>query len=630
MPQFRSETERKKWDSLQTSAGASLANIIKGQASAADFQKVSSVLSGLNTLAQNVFDEAINAASVQARVFQGYYERAVAERKVGDLTAFELALNEALKGQASELIEQIHDAITLELFQQSDVLEKSMGGRFDHLQEMLPKDAPSVNDLLSANELLAERLEATDDRKWDARQGGLVDRIQDMFKSVLSDIAEQVQRAKARPQYSQKLLTHDTDSGRTVDMDTGALVKAQSLVNGGHQLVPYTGDDPQHTGDINTRASSASSITNQAPPVIQLSQKAEHQITTAADNQTSLYKQLMDFLKNPSANKGRGSMFGGPSIPDAAEENNEQDKADTWWRSFKNTMGDSFKKAKDWSKDNKGWVAGLGDTLAAMILDPTLFQTLADDLEKYLTWDKLKDAAETSWNYIKNNGVAAVDWVLKKLGLGSIEEANKNVTEKGPLASTIAAVKDKNSSTLTKIGNALVSPDEQKWIKKNVVEPITNPKSTDSKTVGPPKSSMNVKSDVSNAYSTAWNLLKSPFQSDAQASSSSTSNPSAIPTSSASGTAANTTVNGNNRSTVVNSNLTVSPPTTGTSSVPAKPVVMTPGSANPAPGTMPQTANGSTANRPAAGTPQISLSTFGFTSGVDDSLAMMNTTFFTN
>jgi hypothetical protein len=90
----------------------------------------------------------------------------------------------------------------------------------------------------------------------------------------------------------------------------------------------------------------------------------------------------------------------------------------------------------------------------------------------------------------------------------------------------------------------------------------------------------------------------------------------------------NTTIGGN-RSTI--SGPTSVSNTSNTSSVPAQSATMTPGASVPNTGVaagMDATA-GTGDNRPSKGGPQIGMSTFNFHTGLDDSLMMMNTPYFT-
>jgi hypothetical protein len=87
----------------------------------------------------------------------------------------------------------------------------------------------------------------------------------------------------------------------------------------------------------------------------------------------------------------------------------------------------------------------------------------------------------------------------------------------------------------------------------------------------------------------------------------------------------NATLNVNNRSSLTAPQTT----TTGTTSVPANSVSMRPGIASTPPGSAQVLADGTTDNRPAKGTPQIGIGSFGFDAGSSDAITMMNTSYFT-
>ncbi|WP_391857838.1 hypothetical protein, partial [Vibrio cidicii] len=97
MPAFNTDYERRKWESLQNSAGASLTAVAQGRATSADVQKVITVLNGMNKMAGNLFARAASAAEVQAKKFEAQYEQTKHDKAIDTLTSFEMALNAALK-----------------------------------------------------------------------------------------------------------------------------------------------------------------------------------------------------------------------------------------------------------------------------------------------------------------------------------------------------------------------------------------------------------------------------------------------------------------------------------------------------------------------------------------------------
>lgn len=615
MAEFKSAGEKKKWDSLQNQAGHSLQQIAQGRATSADFQRVSNTLAGLNKLAQQVFDEAVSAAEVQAKKFQAQYDQALTKLKTDeqakDLTAYEAAINKVLLERNPDLIQAIHEAITLELFQQSEDLEKSLGGKFDSIKDLLPpKDLPTVDDTLAASDLLVERLSDLDDTKWGRRSEALLDKIGGLFRDTLREVAEAVQRARSS--------AHTPQIGRSAPRlgyagasdvmdveDNHPLSKAMALIAPTEE--PYTVDN---TAPAQTSMASGTLAKNNAENTIQMSQHTESTIAKAAQDQTDLYSQLMGFLKNPAqamADSG-GSPGYGPNAGKGAgsgqeKEESEGEKADTWWRSFRNWMGDKYDAAKDWNKENKGWLSGLGTLLSAMLLDPQLFENIGNLLGKYLTWDNIKDAAGEAWHFMLDKGKDIVSWVQDKLGLNkplSQKEVDDAKTDGGVKLSKTAADRLKDP----KVQAALAAQGDPFKDKHPGAKLPDNPDA------GGHSSFM---SKVSNLFGfTAGSDHVAVDQSV---------------------TDTNTTIANGGSPTLNRSGLGVAPTANGPTAVAAdgKPMSVTPGVTAQAPGTAPLDQGGQAAQSgmPSKGSPQISMSSFKFHSSVDDSLPMMNTTFFT-
>lgn len=625
MAEFKSAAEKKKWDSLQHQAGHSLHQIAQGKATSADFQRVSNTLSGLNKLAQQVFDEAVSAAEVQAKKFQAQYDTALeklkADEKDQDLTAYEQALNKVLLERNPDLIQAIHEAITLELFQQSEDLEKSIGGKFDSIKDLLPpKDLPTVDDTLAAGDLLVEKLSSLDDSKWERRSGGLLDKIGSLFRDTLQDIADQVMRSRQQgsaPESHRPRLAGPSRAlkDNVIDMeDVGAppqLQKANQLVADDpmvelQKLMQLTGPAPAMTS-----MSSGALPKNTAEPTIQMSPKTEATISQAAEDQTSLYTELINFLKNPAqamANSG-GSGFGGAGGGSGQDkEESEDEKADTWWRSFRNWMGDKYDKAKDWSKDNKGWLSSLGTLLTTMLLDPQLFEQIGSLIGKYLSWDSVKDAALGAWSYLKDKGTSVVDWVMDKLHIKDaanyVEDKYKKTKE--AVSNAKDTVVKGASSALNKVENFFGGGDQTQNTTNNTTL-NKNGSSTTKAGTSPAKAA------APSAAGSAPALAVPP--SAAGLSSTTVQSP--------------TLNGGSNRSSVINNTTNANGPTTVAAD--GKPMSVTPGITAQAPGTAPLDGGGQAAQSglPSKGSPQISMSSFKFHSSVDDSLPMMNTTFFT-
>jgi hypothetical protein len=648
--QFNSEQERKKWASLQNSAGASLNNIVQGKAQTADFQRVSTVLNGLNALAAQVFAEAVSAAEVQAKKFQAAANAATQQRDLTTLTAYEVALNDALKKVAPDIVEQIKDVLALEFLESTEELNRNIGGRFTNLEGMLPpQDLPTTNDVLAANELLFEQLTKADDDRWSDRESSLIDKI----SAVLAKAGIRPPREKLPPETSlgdlfgiemapptEKSAAHKAGepAWEVVD-DAPVLSHAQGLLGGPKaEIPPLEAMNAPTEGAGGTVAGSASLVSGKEP-MISMSSHAESAITQAASDQTNLYKQLQDFL---SGTGGAGGAGGKGSGQEQSEED-EEEKADTWWKSFKKITGGALDKYTKFKKDNSGWLSTLGKTLMLMVLDPTLFKSFGDMIEKYVTFDNIKNVVTSAWDWVAKQGKNVLDMVMNKLGIGN---AVKSVGTK--VATAAHAVGNKAHEAASWVEAKLgIGGKPTTAANKSASTPASGSSASGSGLMSSLASGASgVASAIGSGASKAASAIGEGATTLINAKSSTgfaskysgpvshvgdsnSSNTTSVAPDSGTTTVAGTNINvGGNKSTITNNSTTSN--AVSTTSVPANTVRMNPGVTSTAPGS---TVGGSS-SAPATkqniqGTPQVGVSSFGFTTSMDDSLTMMNTSYFT-
>lgn len=602
MAQFKSDAEKKKWASLQNQAGLSLQNIAKGTATASDVQAVSTALNGLNRLAKEVFDQAISAAEVSAKKFEGQY----AAIQENNLSAYELALNKALTEFAPDLVGQIKDVLELENLEQTDELEKTFGSKLTDIQNLLPDrkgDLLTTDDLLTAQDLLVDELSTRDDAKWELRSKSLIEQIADTFKTTLRDLATQIkaERRVSTPANVPQLGYAGAASPTwdVVDDQPRLLSQANSLVGGSRQMALANRSDVIDM-QPNTRTQAS---TIKSPEGIAMSKATEDAITTAANDQTSLYKQLLDFLANPDGHK-------------SGKEDTTEDKAEAVARSLKN-LGRGSKTKKDKKSETSSWLKALGPALAAMILDPQLFSGLADSVQKILTWDNIKKTAVASWEYMKDQGKTIVDWIYDKLGL------NKKVDQK-----EADSYKDHGGAKLTQSNiERLKDPKVQAELAKmdaGLKDKNPNARLPEAKDPGKHAS---WQSKIANLFGITLgdaNVVKSDV---AQA----TNNPSYYTSQSTNVNASANTSVGGNRASVTNNNTDASSISKSTVSNPGTTIKVSPGTSTPPPGaTAPSAPAGTGSSAPGKGAPQIGMSSFNFHSSIDDSLPLMNSTFLTH
>jgi hypothetical protein len=449
MVQFNNQTAANKWKALQASAGPSLTAIVQGRGTAADFQRVQNILNQQGGLAAQVFAQAVSSAEVQAKKFVAAYQQVVAQRQNEDLTAFELALNEQLALIAPNIVSEIREIIEMSVLQSNEDLTRTMGSRFDHVIQLLPskRDNPSVDDLLAANDLLAERLAAEENARWNEREPRLLEKIALTFETTLRNLADRINRERA--QRYQGTPTAPTPQLPAPQAPT-VLQRAMPLLGGPQPS--------RTTALVSAQAGEASTA------VVNVGVQTQRDLTTAAKEQTSLYDRLKRLIPSFSLLRKTGTQ---------QSADDEQEKADTWWRSFKNWFGDKKDRMKKWGAENAGWLSSLGTLLSLAVLNPQLFKTLGEQIQKYLTWDNLKNAVTTAWDWLAKNSETAIDEVLKFLGIkgGSAEKAQEAVKTQTPLG-TIQHFMDKKDeqgkerSLGSRFMDFFVSPDERKGIRE--------------------------------------------------------------------------------------------------------------------------------------------------------------------
>jgi hypothetical protein len=625
MAGFNSDQASKKWSSLQNSAGSSLNNIVQGRASTADFARVSSVLNGLSSLAATTFSQAISASEVQAKKFEASYaqlEQGIRSDNADNLTAYEKALNAALQTIEPNIVGTIKEFIELSSLESNEDLTKTMNTGFTGVREALPTDIPSTNDLLAANDLLEESLLETDASRWQMRESSLIEKIADVFKTTLRDLAEQINKERAAKQahashaghpalpaphrgssnalvpFQQPHAMHDV-----IDMEPHTIAdNAMQLVRPAEHkaLTDQTGGMEPHT-----KSSVASTS------AISLSAAAEQAITKAATDQTSLYQKLMDFLQKSDDD----------SSVDQQEE--DENRADAFWNSYKSIVGDPSKSKKKSSDDEGwGWLKTLGSALLLMATNPQLFKTIGDLITKYATYDNLKKAVGEAWDWVGKQAHEVLDWVLEKLHPKSDTVTQKEVDDSrtGP-AATLTGPKAGHADI-----NNLTPAQKAEMAKMDAANKDKNPNATITAKPQGETGNQSWQSWVANKLGITVGADKVNLANSTTSVGGSTTNPGE---SSSVNVGGSTTTVGGNRSTV--SAPTTVNSTTSTTSTPAQSASMTPGAAVPNTGVaagMDATA-GTGDNRPSKGGPQIGMSTFSFHTGTDDSLMMMNTPYFT-
>lgn len=578
MPTFNSDQANKKWKSLQANAGASLTAIVHGKGTTADFQRVTNVLNQQSGLAGQVFAQAVSAAEVQAKKFEAAYAKALKESDNNSLTAFELALNDQLSKLAPNLIGEIRQIVEMSVLQSNEDLTRTIGSKFSDLHDLLPKkELPSVDDLLVANDLLREQIATDDEERWKHREPALIEKIAAVFETTLRNLADRINRERAGGA-SQAALPAPVPrlSGPS---PSNVLERAMPMLGAPSASrmsvpVPNTPTDQSSTA------------------VVALSVRTQEVLTTAAKEQTGLAKRLNELVPALPAPGSSGSQ---------QRADDEEKKADTWWRSFKNWFGDRKDDLSKARKDNAGWLGALGKTLALMVLDPQLFKMLGEGIKKYLTWDNLVDAAKMAWNWVSEQATKVLDWVKNLLApkddTVSQSDVDKVRQHQGG-AATLTNGAQQEIKNFTPAQKAQYDALDKTFKTGGTGKAMPQP--------APGSTHSSWQSKVANFFG---------FKVGAD-------------TVHVAGTNISQTASTSNRTSVVTPPASAIPSATTTSAESAN-VSMRPGVSVLPPSAQPQIAAGTGDMRPQRGAMQMGISSYGFNATNSDSLALMNTYHFT-
>jgi hypothetical protein len=615
-------TAQNKWDSLKGSAGVSLSHIVQGKASSSDFQRVQNILNQQSSLASQIFKQALSTAEKQAKKFQDSYAAVLDKDNKQLLSSFEVALNAELQKVTPDIVGQLKEIIELSASSNRDDLDKSIGSKFEAFREYLPKekDVPTIQDLLAANDLLAEKIQSDNKQERERREPELLEKIADVFQSTLRSLAEAINREKAHRTGIQARPALAGPSGQLMLAGAGAAVGAgerESILSRGMSLLR----GPSNEGDVARGAhevgASQRGSGGSSTMVVALNPSAQQELTTAAQAQTDFYSRVKSLLPSPGQ-EGKG---------DAEEEGKEEKKADTWWRSFKNWFGDDDDKKK--KKDDKfGWIKTLGAMLALMILNPKLFQTVGEGIKKLLTWDNLKGAAEQSWDWVKGVASGVMEAISNLLG-GTMktptQEDATNAKQGGKdLATTKNATGDKKHADINNL-----TPEQKKQFDsfgKSANQDSSGPGFLNSafSMIGvttPAMKNYNLAHTDTNKNSPTYGHIVIGGKDKGM---NPDFKPSTVPTSAGASP-------GSGRSSVTPPPLPPSMPTGADASTTfseSPSVKYSQGVSLPV-GNPSSPAGGGAATLPQRGAPQIGIGSFGFNAVNSDSLALMNTYHFT-
>lgn len=414
---FRSEYERKKWAALQASTNASIKSIVEGKGTSADAQRVSNAVGQMSKLAQEVFDDGVSAVSDAAKeAVKALNEKRVSKGKA-PLTAeafsklFEDAFARLMKKEVPPILQDIHDTLLIELYEQDDRFRSTLASQFDRFKEhMNAGDMPSTDDMIALFDLNREITFKQEELLWKQREEGLIEKIADTFRDTLREVAASVQAARQRaagPSASgmpRLAIAGPSGNWEVVDVEpsgSGGLkaLPAPEQRSAGSSLMSVVS---QFTGKSGKAADSAVTESGSTLPMVSLSEKADAAIITAAEQQTAFHERIVEALdQNEREHED--------------EKEDEDEEQTNWFRKLRAYVGDKYKAAT--GSDN--WWEAAAKTLLLAMTDPGLFDAISKKVSEVLTWDNIHKVLDSTIEWLWQKGNNMVEWVLDKLGIGT-------------------------------------------------------------------------------------------------------------------------------------------------------------------------------------------------------------------
>jgi len=390
MAKFKSDTESKKWKSLEATTSTSFHKMLQGTATESDFKSVSKILEQQSALAKSVFDEGVKSIEATAdelldKVNQGRIEsgkRPLTQQAHNRL--HKSTMQDVMRNYAPDIIASLKDIIDDRFDEIAQGNVEAITKGFDKLSGYSPTrkpvDTPSTDDIIALQEAASEDADNKDNAKWPDRLADIKKAVGDAVENSLLEIIKRVKGNQSKP--------------------------------GMQETSPALGYSPTARANANNwelmdadGGSSAMSQATATSPTVQLTPKTEAAIYEATDEQKTFMGSIRDMLAN-LGNKDKEK--------DSPEE--EEKKASSWLRK----MG-SWMKDKMPSKKSRGTIMsiikGIGQGLFLALTAPSLIKGIAGAAKEFLTLDNLEKVIKTTWDTIYGIGGSIVSGILKEFGL---------------------------------------------------------------------------------------------------------------------------------------------------------------------------------------------------------------------
>lgn len=378
---FRSTQEQNKWAAIESGAKASMDRIAQGKGSKQDLKNVSDALGKFNSLARNVFDEGVTAIEASAQNVLDLIHEDRKKKGKAPLTPeqtqklFEQAVQRELFEFGPDLVETIQ-AMLDRRFEALEAHNKKAAEQFDKFASFTGQSMVTSHTMANILNDEAIRERRYDDNRWGRRLDGMATMMRDIVDdSIITFMGKFTGR---------NLSADGTPVGAPANEGYSPAGLASKFGGAANEEAQANGTTP--TGDQTTVA-----------PVVKLDPTTEDAVTQAANNKRSLGDFLSDRLRSLLEWKQK------------RDEKSEKEKADTWWHSFKTWVGDKYDKMKKSSKE--GWISKIAKGLSLALLAPQIFDTIATKVKETLTWDNVVAAGQWVMNQIIDKGPDVLRWL---------------------------------------------------------------------------------------------------------------------------------------------------------------------------------------------------------------------------
>ncbi len=363
MAEFNTSQAQNRWNNLAKGDQATLEKIMRGQGNMQDFRKIQSLIGRYDRLASSIFNQAVKALEVAAktRVDDVAARRAdrgkpLTDERISEL--LDIANKKAFDDAGPELVVIIEESMASQLEKQDARLDSIFAQRLRESipdQEELEKQLDQIQDQGAVDE---------EEKRWNARVAE--------FKTWMGEQLKRFDGIEER-----------------VEQRAGFAVR-QAL--NGWKLSNASAPSPEESRQAHADEATATAFvgTEDRGPVVGSANKSytDEQLGRIGDSLASIAEQ--------------------------GDDDEEQKKANTWWRSFKSTIGDFGSRTKDALKafGGSGLLGSLAKIVGTVLVAELLGGKVFEKIGEFLSSGKLQEWGGQFLKFITDNAKKLTDWVV--------------------------------------------------------------------------------------------------------------------------------------------------------------------------------------------------------------------------